>query len=553
MTSNKTFRAVFLRNALVFLIVYVVMMGTITYVTADRTRKRMKEKSYAITEELNAIMLESWPGEGPPSPTVQLYIRMGNVMSGAVSENLYLRAELYDGTKQLLAKTGNVVIIDKQRYDENGLPTGAWDIGQTYLLLDDYMKTDEINAFFAPRGLDHLLHLQITGHDGAAGVVPQKMELFKYPASWSEPNPVLSEKTFSATSDDAVAFSFERHFKVYFEHIKGSGAITKTDIRRYDNCTKTAALALELAQTGRFYGGGPEGNMFHEKYYTSRTAAPFGISGVDDRMMVFGIEYYPLEVTMSQLVPVYVLSLLFIVVLMCFLSLKLKGIFDKQALLECNRRDLTNAIAHELKTPLGIIRNYSEGLKERINEDKRDDYLDVIIRETEHMDGMVLDMLGLSALDAGLALNLQPHSLPRLAEDTLARYRDMIAAKGVTATVQATGDCTIMCDKKQMEQVMSNFLSNAVRHVPQGGDIRIAITRALGKVTFSIQNNGAPIPPDKLPEIWTAYYKADAARSNPRGTGLGLSIVKGILQAHGFGYGVENVADGVRFWFVARV
>jgi len=220
--------------------------------------------------------------------------------------------------------------------------------------------------------------------------------------------------------------------------------------------------------------------------------------------------------------------------------------------LEKSRRNLTNAIAHELKTPLGIIRNYSESIKEKINEDKQEHYLNVIIDETEHMDEMVMDMLTLSILESSAKFELQNYSLTQITRQIVERYQETIDNKNISILLTSSDSCMIKCDIKRIKQVIFNFLSNAVRHTPDNGEIRIVIANSNGNVTFSIENSGQHIPADKIGHIWDAYYKTDPARSNPEGTGLGLSIAKSILTAHGYQYGVKNTELGVKFWFIAK-
>jgi signal transduction histidine kinase len=169
------------------------------------------------------------------------------------------------------------------------------------------------------------------------------------------------------------------------------------------------------------------------------------------------------------------------------------------------------------------------------------------------MDTMVLDILELSQLESGVKLILQKHSLNQIAEQVLERYQDVITKKNISASIVATEDCVVECGNKWIEQVLSNFLSNAVRHTPESGRIDVSITNDDGRTVFSIENSGEHIPPDKIDHIWDAFYKTDMARSNPEGTGLGLSIVKKILIAHGFcDYGVENTTSGVKFWFAVN-
>lgn len=218
---------------------------------------------------------------------------------------------------------------------------------------------------------------------------------------------------------------------------------------------------------------------------------------------------------------------------------------------EQSRRDLTNAIAHELKTPLGIIRGYCEGLKENINEDKKDYYLDVIIDETAQIDKMVLEMLNLSKLEANAyTLKKEPISLKAITDNEIERYKKLFEEKNIKIDLMYQDDGKIDADKTGLTYVISNFISNAIKHTPFGLSIKIQVESDNGKINFTIENEGENIPDDKLIKIWDSFYKVDDSRErNDGGTGLGLSIAKNYLFLHQAQFGCENTENGVRFWF----
>lgn len=218
--------------------------------------------------------------------------------------------------------------------------------------------------------------------------------------------------------------------------------------------------------------------------------------------------------------------------------------YCKRAALEQQRRDTTNAIAHDLKTPLAAISGYAENLMHEVHTEKRDYYAGRIFENVRRMDGILQEMLSLSRLDAG-AQRLFPEaiSLRALTEEAMQPYSDVLTEKNITLTIQGEGET--MADRSLMLRALDNFFSNAVAYTPEGGKITIDISPN----RWSICNTGAQIPEDQLKAIWQAYYKADTARSRPEGSGLGLSIVKAIMELHGFACGAENTDEGVRFWF----
>jgi len=166
---------------------------------------------------------------------------------------------------------------------------------------------------------------------------------------------------------------------------------------------------------------------------------------------------------------------------------------------------------------------------------------------------MVLDMLALSRLEAGrTALDPAVTPVKEMADHVLARFEKMTEDKSLAVEVAIRDDAVITCDRAMIELALSNFISNAVRHTPEGGGIRVAAALEDGRCAVSVENTGSPIPAEAMPHLWDAYYKADAARPRAEGTGLGLSIAKSILERHGFAYGAENTETGVKFWFSAK-
>ena len=214
---------------------------------------------------------------------------------------------------------------------------------------------------------------------------------------------------------------------------------------------------------------------------------------------------------------------------------------------ERNRRQLTNAIAHELKTPLAIIHSYVEGLSEHIADDKRDRYLEVITQETERMDALVLDMLDLSRMEAGRTkLNKETFSLSALARETAGRFEKSAADKGIKMTLDAPGEYPVTADKGRISQVMTNFLMNALSHCPSGGCISAKVSQSGRCARFSVENSGEKIPEEALSKVWDSFYRV---RESGQGSGLGLTISKSIIDLHGGACGVENTSTGVIFWF----
>lgn len=216
---------------------------------------------------------------------------------------------------------------------------------------------------------------------------------------------------------------------------------------------------------------------------------------------------------------------------------------------EENRRQMTSNIAHELKTPLAVIHSYAEGLKEHIAEDKRDKYIDVILSEAERTDGMVLEMLDLSRLEAGkVKLSRDDFSIISLTHSVFEKLEMTALAKELQIEFAFPDDFTMTADEGRIAQVIENFATNAIKYTPVGGHILVKIQTGRSGITFSIENDSEPLSGEALSKVWDTFYRTDEARSGG-GTGLGLAIAKNIVELHGGKVSVRNTKTGVEFQF----
>ena len=213
------------------------------------------------------------------------------------------------------------------------------------------------------------------------------------------------------------------------------------------------------------------------------------------------------------------------------------------------RKELVDSLSHEMKTPLGIIRAYAEGLQDEADEGKKQKYAQVIVSEVERMNGLIVTLLDLSALESGAAsLNVTRFDFVELMETVAGRL--LIDAPDTNFELQyelPDQKVFVRTDQRRMEQVLSNLIVNARKNVCPGGVLQLELKVDSGMLHFSIYNQGRPIPESALPKIWTKFYRDSSAQYI--GSGLGLSIVAQILSMQNLPYGAENRVDGVLFWF----
>lgn len=226
---------------------------------------------------------------------------------------------------------------------------------------------------------------------------------------------------------------------------------------------------------------------------------------------------------------------------------------ERQKKIDENRKEFISNVSHELKTPLALIQGYAEGLKLNVNESEEDKnfYCNVIMDEAAKMNKLVRDLLDLSEIDSGyLRLDKEVFDLAQLTERVLVKYQLIFQKKGIRLEVEKDRDTFVYADMSRIEQVLANYLNNALDHITGDKELKVGI-RAQGEtIKVSIFNTGKLIPENSLEKIWYSFYKIDKARTRVNGgSGLGLSIVRAILEQHKGCFGVNNVTDGVEFWF----
>lgn len=207
--------------------------------------------------------------------------------------------------------------------------------------------------------------------------------------------------------------------------------------------------------------------------------------------------------------------------------------------LESLRKDFINQFTHEMKTPLGIINGYSELLNEAEDDKEKEKYLDIINRETARINQLIQSMLSLSRLEAGkVELKREEIDLEDVVIDIIDEYEVLLMKKNIQVEVNPL-ECKINADRKLIETVVRNFLSNAIKHTYETG--KIVITMDMG---VRVYNEGKVIEEERLDSIWYTFVTHDK-----NGSGLGLAICRSILEQHGFNYGVNNRNNGVEFYF----
>ena len=196
---------------------------------------------------------------------------------------------------------------------------------------------------------------------------------------------------------------------------------------------------------------------------------------------------------------------------------------------------------------------YAEGLQENVNDDpeSRDFYCEVIVDEADKMNKMVKRLLSLNQLEFGNGqVHLEHFDVQEVIKSVLASSEILFRQKEITLSFNESEPVYVWADEYMTEEVVMNYVSNAVNHTGGERIIEVKIQSVEGHARVSVFNTGEKIPEEEIGKIWNKFYKVDKARTREYGgNGIGLSIVKAIMEAHNQRFGVKNYDNGVEFWF----
>lgn len=212
--------------------------------------------------------------------------------------------------------------------------------------------------------------------------------------------------------------------------------------------------------------------------------------------------------------------------------------------MDAYRRETTNAMAHDLKTPLTAISGYAENLRDKVHTEKMDYYTEAILENVQYMNKMVGNILDLAKVEnTEQKLNLETIHMKELTEEVLKKYGILIEERQLS--VQIEGDSMIKADLSMMAQAVENLLGNAIKYSKAGTEVSIILTDAC----FEMRNVMETKPDISFEELWKPFVKGDNSRNSQRGSGIGLTIVKNIAEAHGYTFIVKGEEDV----FMARI
>ena len=217
------------------------------------------------------------------------------------------------------------------------------------------------------------------------------------------------------------------------------------------------------------------------------------------------------------------------------------------------RREFITNVSHDFKTPLTLIRAYTESLAEQeLPREEQRAYCQIILKETERMTSLVTRLLQLSKLESGVVtLEESLFPLDEMMRDILHNNQILLKEKALTVRLLPQDDRFVYADYSRIEQVLVNLIENAIKYTPESGVITLDITPTDHQTyRVAITNTCAPLSGEQLEDMFISFYKRDQSRkSDSHSFGLGLAIVKAVLDVHHQPCGACNTPDGLQFWF----
>ena len=575
-----------------FLALYLALMGIATFLIKGTFMERFETYFNTIFNEMEENIRdkeakEEWLANGYLKTAAHNYDPMLSYRAGTVSAYFQYSFALFDEEKKLLSQSKNMLSLVNP--DTN--------LFREYLFVDDYLSQDELKklAYYgnlqitsfrsksafpssekggsqpAYNSIDYRITMAFKrGSDVPVQIVVQEMNWNKEEREKSKAEAAADRQTHPE-QEELILFSNEiwDHGRIVWSWTNPEIDISKIpqnyffELECYPSfpyislgydrwlAWQENPFLQNLQLDDDLFYTIPRYNAAADEFppflpQTKKVSELFILK--DDKLagtyfLVAAVDCHPWLAAMDYMKYFYLLGFACMLVCACVLAFAIHRTNLRRDALEENRRDFTNAIAHELKTPLCAIRGYAENLKEDTVTEKRDHYLDQIILKTEEMDALAAEMIYVSRLDSDtLVLKKEPVNLNDLVQTQLEKLDDVISAKKLLVLYQPEGEFHLTGDRKYLEKAVWNLLSNAVSCNTEGGTVRITVS----KDRCGMENTGERIPDADLPHVFEMFYSGQGRLEDAeKHLGLGLYLAKKICTLHHLSLTVRNTEMGV--------
>lgn len=519
-----------------FAAVYLLSMALATWLMKEKFEDDFSRTAYDAAEQIAENAADSADTEETAAD--RLYIAVARGLNGQSSRHHFLSAAVYDESGSLTARSCSLIV--QKVYKDGTIYEKAFN-------LEDYLAEDELET--------------LAGYWAETGVS------YRWKAELSEEGTKLRAIVVTNTEDSVLDPEKQVEKTVWY----WNNPDEDTSMGHTGFSGEIQSAELYFPGTDRMLSQNP----FPEKIRSGYTEEGLTVYAEDQELfyknssqeirltdsrkeeqtytLVVRSDPHPWRAAADYLKYVYLWSLIFAAGCGAVLTRLVKKTYRRRTLLEERRRDFTNAMAHEMKTPLSVIRAFAENLLENPEAAKREYYLRQMIGQTEEMDSLVKEMIRISRLDSGnLIRKKEQISVQKLTEELCEAAEAQAEKENIRITRSCEQDFILEGDREYLELAFRNVLSNAVSYNRPGGEIRIRIRTQ----ECVIENTGENIPGEDLPHICEMFYTGNKSRSGPETAdgrsggekhfGLGLYLAHRILQLHRLELQIENIPDGVR-------
>lgn len=336
------------------------------------------------------------------------------------------------------------------------------------------------------------------------------------------------EKRAFLPSDTPAAEAEKNGMEFVIRDPESSWIVSKMDFDTNSDLYRKVMIREQFSDYSEISGNFEIGTRF-----TDKVIAPDG--GIYTVYFAQYKDYGSLFYKQAAIICAVVIAVILLITLLS--AWRTSVVYKSHYAMEDYRREMTNTMAHDLKSPLMAISGCAEMLAGGCDFDKSRGYGEVILANVNYMNEIITNVLELAKLEGGKKPVPEDIDLNKLTEELMSKYTQDLAKRDIKSTV--TGQYTVSADRLMLSQALDNLISNAVKYTPAGGSIDIAIAK--GSIT--VENDSAEessVPDD---DLWKPFVKGDNSRSSEKGSGIGLSIVRSICDAHGFAAELSR-ADG---------
>ena len=533
--TMKRLKRIFTGTRPLFLLLWAGMMGILWGLSGQKLKGEVQLAVQSACQNAESYYQSVWSGEATEA-------RKLAILAGWLEHKLYP----YDGVIQFRFYTadGQELARSQLANSRASLPgTGVYD---WHLWLDPVLSSEEqlelaqqlqkdpeLSRFFGTVG--NLVSEEETDERwcDVVGVADEERQVL-YPKTITY---VYADQEITLVDTDSSFFDGKELTTMRFEGVNlysalvGSSASPQKMLEQWQQLEKRVDL---------LYAGTDDLPSTYASASDGFTTYCFPLS--DGTILVYSYSYsYDLaSLVVEELWPTALFTLLAAIAMALFTDHRQRRAIQRE-------RDFARAAAHELKTPLAVLRAHAEALREDIAPEKRDQYLDVVLSESDRMSALVGSLLELARTEAKGVAKKEPVELAALVREVFAPLALPLEQKHLQLQLELE-EVSLSGDRARLEEAVENLASNALRHADSGGTVQVSLEKLGHRARLTVYNDGPNIPSEDLSRLWEPFYRADPSRSRDSGgTGLGLAIVWKTVEAHGGRCWAENRPVGVAF------